>query len=145
MLAPVRMLVPGMIVATVVNLMLSVAVTLTVGLPGPVVGAAVAQTALAFGWLPVLLRRELRLDPGTLRRAALEPLALAIGYGGALLALAESVAPFDPAWPRSAQWLALAGCHVAGTAGYLALAWAVILPATDRREFRQMAGRVVRR
>ena len=144
-LAPVRRLVPGMIAATAVNLTLSVAVTLTVGLPGPVVGAAVAQTALAFGWLPVLLRRGLGLDPGTLRRAALEPLALAVGYGGALLALAESVAPFDPAWPRSAQWLALAGCHVAGTAGYLALAWAVILPAVDRREFRQMAGRVVRR
>jgi O-antigen/teichoic acid export membrane protein len=135
----VRAVLPAILCSTAVNLAVSIAATIAVGLPGPLIGTAAAFLGVSWWWTLRLLRRHFGLAPRSLLGPALAPLGLALPDGAGLLALVELVPAYDPAWPRWAGLGAIAAWLAVAASGYFLLAWFTVVPTADRNEW---AGRL---
>jgi O-antigen/teichoic acid export membrane protein len=119
-----RRLVPMSITSAAVNIAVSTGATFLVGLPGPLIGTAVALLGIQVLWIPFLLRRYFHLPVRGLFASIARPLALAIPFGLLLKLWAIHHEP------RS--WIQL-GASLASAAMILAcLIWALLLNAHQR-------------
>ena len=119
----VRATLPSVLCSAAVNLGVSLAATAAVGLPGPLIGTAVAFAGVTWWWTLLLLRRHLSVSPRLLLAAVAGPGLLAVPYGAGLVALAKVLPAYGQDWPRWASLLAVAGWLAAASGGYFVLAW----------------------
>ena len=85
----VRATLPCVLCSAAVNLGASLAATAAVGLPGPLIGTAVASAGVTWWWTLLLLHRRLSVPPRLLLAAVAGPGLLAAPYGAGLVT-----------WPR---------------------------------------------
>ena len=116
---------PAQLVAALINLGASVALTAFRGLPGPVLGTLVAFLAVNLWFVPMQLRRTFGTPLGALARAVVRPVVPGLAYGAAIWGLARH--------HRPPGWIGLAAESGAAALGFLALAWAFLLSPDDRR------------
>jgi len=131
----VRATLPCVLCSAAVNLGVSLAATAAVGLPGPLIGTAVAFAGVTWWWTLLLLHRHLSVPPRLLLAGVARPGLLAVPYGAGLVILAKVLPAYDPSWPRWASLLAVAGWLAAASGGYFVLAWFLSFPAADRAEW----------
>ena len=130
----VRATLPAVLCSTAVNLVVSLSATAAVGLPGPLIGTAVASAGVTRWWTLLILHRHLSVPPRLLLAAVAGPALLAVPYGAGLVVLAKVLPAYGQDWPRWAGLLALAGWLAAASGGYFVLAWFLAFPAADRAE-----------
>ena len=124
----------AMAVGVPVNLGVSVAGAIWLGPAGPAIGSAISF-GLVYSWMNPLFLRQLYGTPMRgLSVAALGPLTLAIPYTAALVVAVANAPPLPPDVPVASRWVVVATGIAAAGGGYLALAWFLVLPPSDRRE-----------
>jgi len=131
----VRSVVPVIATASLLNISLSVAATLVVGLPGPLIGSAAGFLFVASWWTMRLLTRHFQLSAWRLTWAAFRPLLVGLPLLMGYILVDEFVPPFNREWPRWACWLALTGWLSTAATLYLVAAWWLAVPAADRTEW----------
>jgi O-antigen/teichoic acid export membrane protein len=132
----VRTIVVPAIAATVVNLAASLLFTWQLGLVGPVLGTLVANLAVYFWCLPVLLRRSFGIPLRALAGAVAWPLLWGVPFAAGLWWWAHAHRPWG--------WMGLAAEMGASALGFLALGSVVILSPTDRALWRLRLATLVR-
>src|SRR5262249_19681465 len=132
----VRAILPVYLVGVPLNVAISIAGCYWVGGAGPALGSAVSLAVIWLPWLPLLLRCEFGTPLGRRAAAVASPAALGAPLAVALYALSGAFPLGELGLPIWGQWLALAGFCAAGFAGYLVLAWFLVLPREDRAELR---------
>jgi O-antigen/teichoic acid export membrane protein len=115
---------PGMIAQTVINLFLSLVLTLKFGLIGPVLGTLAGFVAVSSWYLPWLLHHLFQTSPWELTTAALLPMVSAIPLGVAVWWL-SGVLP-----PRG--WIELASEMLLAALLYLGSWWLIGLSAVEK-------------
>ena len=123
----VAALVPVTVVATVINVGLSLALTPALGVVGPLLGTLVAMTLTTVWYVPVLLRRHFGTSLRRLATAVAVPLGWAVPYAGLSLWFAAS---HDPA-----GWLMLLSEMAAWPLIFLSLFWFVGIRKGRRSEY----------
>jgi O-antigen/teichoic acid export membrane protein len=119
--------VPFGVLSTMVNVAVSVAGTMALGLVGPLLGTAVALLCVTSWALPRVLHRALGVPPWALWRAVLAPLRWALAFGIVLWAAAAYRSPRS--W---LEFVAVVGLSVSGA---LVSWWLVTLRAAEREEW----------
>jgi O-antigen/teichoic acid export membrane protein len=119
----VRQLVPQMIALAGLNLTLSIVLTRSLGIVGPLLGTLIAFV-LAGWYVPFLLHRTLFVPLSELLRGVMRPLALGVPWGAALWWFARAHEP--------PGWIGLAGEMAAAGALSLALSWLFVVGRTER-------------
>jgi len=112
------------VIGSAVNLLASILGTKFLGLAGPAIGTTV-MLSLTCVWIPLLLRRDLQIPLGSLCAALVIPVALATLCGVAVLILV-------PTWTRAPGWITLAFRMLVTAAGFLLLAWSLVLDRSER-------------
>jgi O-antigen/teichoic acid export membrane protein len=120
----VRLTVVPYLLATVLNLSLSVGLTFRYGLVGPLLGTLVTSIVVEIWNPPRLLRREFGVPIRSLARSALLPLIVGMPYAAGLWWLARYREPAG--WAELLLTMALAGLF------FLPVAAASILTAVER-------------
>jgi O-antigen/teichoic acid export membrane protein len=118
---------PFAILSTLVNVVISVITTSTLGVVGPLLGTTTGLLLVTSWALPLILYRIFGIPPRTLWGAALAPLRWSLPYAAALWA----VAIYSP--PEG--WLGLIALMGMGAAGGLALWWKLSLGSAERAEW----------
>jgi O-antigen/teichoic acid export membrane protein len=131
----VRATLPAILCSTAINLGVSLSATAALGLPGPLIGTAVASAGVTWWWTLLLLKRHFGVQPRLLLGALAAPAMLAVAYGSALVVVARVFPAYGHDWPRWAGLLAVAGWLAAASGGYFVLAWFLALPESDRAEW----------
>jgi O-antigen/teichoic acid export membrane protein len=127
-------LVPLQLIGAAINLACSVAATILVGAPGPLLGTLVMYVGYT-GWkLPLLLRSHFGTPLQSLAIAVMGPIALGVPYAIALH-VAEQRLSMD-------SWLALGTAAGASALAFLIIAWAAVLSGTERARWRERAAAV---
>lgn len=124
-------LVPIMMISSALNLALSVAGAYAIGLPGPLLGTAIAIAGTTLWYLPAQLHRDFGTPLGGLVRAVAMPLAWAALPALGIWWLARTSPPSS--WPALAVETAAAGALM------LAIWWFFELGAGERAHY---AGRL---
>ncbi len=127
----VAQLVPGTAVQTIINLALSLFLTLKFGLIGPVFGTLAGFLTVSSWYLPCLLNRLFATSVVALAKAALLPLGSAVPFGVILWQLASTFPPLG--------WIELAGEMSLSGAAYLAAWWLIGLNSVERALWRRRA------
>lgn len=122
---------------SVLNLVASVALTLTVGVAGPVLGTLVSYVGLSFWVTPLQLQRTFHIPARSLLRAATVPLLYALPYAAGVYALARRFPP-----PNLLAVAVAGGC--AGV-GFLGLWWLFGFTEEERTRNRERLVHVLRR
>ncbi len=120
----VASLVPVTLVATAVNVSLSLVLTPRLGVLGPLVGTLVATAGTFLWYLPVLMRRVFGIPVRRILGAAAPPVAWAVPYGGVVWWMAHR--------RQDLGWTDLALEMSAATLTYLALWWWLMQRPHDR-------------
>jgi O-antigen/teichoic acid export membrane protein len=120
----VRMIMPGMLVQTGINLMFSIVLTIEWGLIGPVLGTTLGFFAVSVWYLPLLLKRCFATSPAALLKAAVWPMLSAIPFGIGVWFVAL-------AFPAHG-WLEMAVEMSLAAVSYLAVWWLVGLSAREK-------------
>ncbi|UCF41209.1 MAG: lipopolysaccharide biosynthesis protein [Gemmatimonadota bacterium] len=120
----VARLVPVSVVATAINLGLSLALTPRYGVAGPLLGTMCATLLTAAWYVPVLLHRTFGIALGVLARHVATPLLWGVPYVVVLWQLAHR----RPA----IGWATLAIEMAAGALAYLAVWWMLMLTVEQR-------------
>ena len=123
----VALLVPVMLLSAALNICISVAAAFAIGLPGPLLGTAVAITSTTLWYLPRQLHRRFATPVAGLARAVLAPLAWA-SVPAALVWWVSRAAP-------PASWPALAVQVTASAALLLCVWWCFELRAAERAHY----------
>ena len=123
----VARLVPLGLVSTVVNLAISVVLTNTLGLIGPLLGTLAASLCINAWYLPYLLKKHFGVSPGALVRAIATPLIVGLPYGALIVVFASAYPPQN--------WIQLAVDMGGSALVYLALAWVTIFNSIERAEW----------
>ena len=110
-----RVLVPITIVSSVINVVLSIALTYRLGVVGPLLGTLIAVSSTSFWYIPILLQREFSIPSGQLLKAALTPIASGVLFGAALMWIATNHTP--------SGWIILGMEMSAATIGFLSMWW----------------------
>jgi len=131
----VRKALPYFLIGLVVNLSVSITATYWLGYIGPTIGTLVNLIAVALWWCPLVLERQLGTPARRLLLAAARPWLLAIPYGVLLALVASQVELTDYLSGRIVRMLTIAAIIGVSGVGYIALAFAVVVPAADRREW----------
>lgn len=118
-----RIVLPAAVTA-VTNLVLSLVLTKTLGLIGPILGTLIAQTVVPVGMILPRMHRDFGVSVAALCRAVAVPAAWGVPYAFALSWLARAYPPDS--------WLALAALMSASALVYLLLAGRFLLSPTDR-------------
>jgi O-antigen/teichoic acid export membrane protein len=138
----VRAVLPIYFLGIPLNVAISIAGAIHIGVAGPALGSAIGTAAVWMWWLPLLLRRTFDTPLRPLARAAAGPALLGLPLIAATFFLFKSL-PMDwwglPVWSR---WFALGGLMMAAATIYGVPAWFLVLPREDRVEIR---ARVFRR
>src|SRR5262249_30472122 len=121
--------IPTLLVATAVNLVVSLAATWLVGLPGPLVGTLAGVLGVSIWRLPLLLGKHFGTRPGPLLPAAGRPLLLA-----APPALGLYV--FDLQRPPS-NWVELVAAMALTSLLYLAASWVFLFSRRRRKAWQE--------
>lgn len=132
----VRIALPAIAAATVLNVSLSVAATAMLqagfgpraALVGPLLGTTAGLLAVQVWALPLLLRTTFGVEPRELVKAVGGPLLVGVPYAAALHWLAWSHPP--------TSWPALFAAMGLVVAGFLAIAWMLLLTPEDRHLWR---------
>jgi O-antigen/teichoic acid export membrane protein len=119
--------VPGVVAATAVNITASIMATITLGLPGPVLGTLLASTSVYSWFFPWLLHRHFQVPIRKLIAGMAAPVVVGIPYAF-LIAWWARAHP-----PHSWIWLGLD--IVSSTLIYLLLAWVAIFGSAERTEW----------
>lgn len=120
----VAAILPLTVVASLVNLVVSIAGTWAFGWLGPLLGTLMSFV-LVYAWgLPLLLRRDFNVSIRALCRAGAKPLLVGLPYAVAVGWLAFAHRPWG--------WVGLVGEMAGAASVYLALAWAVVLCREER-------------
>jgi O-antigen/teichoic acid export membrane protein len=127
----VAALVPVNIVATSINLAVSVIFTLKLGLVGPLLGTLSATLLTSAWYVPVLLRRTFAVPLADIGRAIVTPVAWGVPYALAVWWIAANTPGIG--------WIGLAGQMGAAVALYMSVAWMMVLDASERAVY---AGRI---
>ena len=123
----IALLVPLGLVSAVINLSLSLALTPTLGVLGPLVGTLVSVVLTSAWYLPILLRRTFGTPVRPLIFAVATPLAWAVPYFGASWWIAQS---HDPS-----GWLLLLSELAAWPLIFLSLFWFLGIHKGRRSEY----------
>ncbi|TWT34631.1 oligosaccharide flippase family protein [Blastopirellula retiformator] len=122
----------------VVNVTLSISLTYSFGLAGPLIGTAVANTFVYFLGLPFLLKSEFQTPHDAIVWAAAKPLLLGIPYAAIIWWLAQ----FRP----DPGWIELAVSMAATASLYLLACWFLIWDAEIREIWRsRLRGLIIRK
>ncbi|MGH9837766.1 MAG: lipopolysaccharide biosynthesis protein [Blastocatellia bacterium] len=124
----IRRWAPFAVLATLVNVVVSVIGTATLGVVGPLLGTTTGLLLVTSWALPLTLHRVFGIPPWTLWQAVLAPLGWGLPYVGALWAVALYYPP--------EEWLGFITVSGLGAAGGLALWWRFSLGGDERREWR---------
>ena len=123
----VARVVPGVVAATLVNIVASIVGTMVLGLPGPLLGTLMAFVSVNSWFYPWLLHRHFQVSVKKLIAAVAAPLVIGIPY--ALL-----ISWWARAYPPRG-WI-LFGLEMAGSALiFLLLAWIAIFTSAERTEW----------
>ena len=125
-----------MILGVVVGVAISVVGSSRCALFGPALGSLANYTLVAIWWLPLLLRRTFGTSIRALARAVAGPALLAVPFTVGLFLLSTQFPVNELAIPVWARWLVLAGGMVVAATVYFVLSWFLVLPQSDRDEFR---------
>lgn len=120
----IRRWMPFAILATLVNLLVSLLGTATLGLVGPLLGTTTGLLLVTSWALPRVINQVFGIPSRTLWRAALAPLRWCLPYA-AVLWLSASYYPPN-------RWLGLVTAAGLGVAGGLALWWRLSLRSDER-------------
>jgi O-antigen/teichoic acid export membrane protein len=120
----IKQWVPFAILATLVNVVVSVLGTAVLGLAGPLVGTTAGLVLITSWALPRVLHNTFRIPPWTLWRAALPPLR----WGLPLVVILRVVAGYH----RPSGWPELCAAVGLGAAAGLALWWRLSLGSEER-------------
>ena len=123
-----RWWVPFAVLSTLVNVVVSVLGTTTLGLVGPLLGTTTALLLVTSWALPRVLRRAFGIPPWTLWQPALAPLRWGLPFATALWAVA--------AYHPPGGWLEFIAMVGPSAAGGLGLWWRVGLRSEERSECR---------
>ena len=125
------LLVKASVAETVINVGLSVVLTLYLGLIGPLIGTAISISLVSVWYHPMLLHRVFGTSRKDLAQAVTLPIALAAPYAIPVLWVARTYPPDG--------WLEL-GTHMAtASLCYLALWWLMMMGPDERA---QILGRI---
>lgn len=120
----IRKILPVMTVQTIINFVASVVFTLKFKIIGPVSGTLLAFVGISMWYLPAILARTFGTKPLDLLFALCEPLIVGAPYGVLAWSFASRYGHPD--------WFGMAWQMTAMALGYLAIAWLVILPKSER-------------
>src|SRR5262249_16001655 len=120
----VARLVPPAILSTIVNLGVSIALTLRCGIIGPLLGTLTASLCINGWYLPWLLKRHFGISLRALASAVTAPLAFGLPFWVCIWWLAQAYPPRS--WLELAMQMAVSGLL------FLTLAWLVIFKAEER-------------
>jgi O-antigen/teichoic acid export membrane protein len=123
-------------IQTVVNLVMSIALTKALGLIGPMLGTTLGYLSVSIWYFPVLMHRAFGVSGGELRRAIAKPVLLGTPFGIATWMLARMYAPTG--------WLMLLAEMMLATACYLCAWWLVLLPKSERHLYTKRVAGVLR-
>jgi O-antigen/teichoic acid export membrane protein len=132
----VRALLPIYFVGIPLNVAVSIAGSLWIGVAGPAIGSAISVSTIWLWWLPYLLRSEFSTPLRPLARAVAGPALLGLPLVAGLYFLTTAIAVDDLAIAVGARWFVLAGGMVMAAMVYFVLAWFLVLPRGDRDELR---------
>lgn len=127
----IALMVPGVVVQTIINLTLSVILTIKFGLIGPVLGTLVGFVTISTWYLPCALHRLFSTSVLLLAKAVALPLVSAVPFALALWRLSMTFPPRG--WVELGSEMSLAATF------YLASWWLVGLSSDERRLWRQRA------
>ncbi len=133
----VATLVPIMLASAAINLAVGITATFVIGLPGPLLGTAVAIATTTLWFLPRQLRRDFGTPVGALARAAAMPLV----WGAAPSVLIVLAA----AWYPPAGWFALGSALAASFALLLGVWWFGELGGAERAHYAERVRMALRR
>ncbi len=123
----VARVVPGVVAATLVNIIASVVGTLAIGLPGPLLGTLLSFIVVYSWFYPLLLHRHFQVPVGKLLWAIATPVMIGLPYSFLIWWLARTHPPRG--------WVTLALELACSTLVYLILAWTAIFRSGERREW----------
>jgi len=124
----IRLWMPFAVLSTLVNVVVSLLGTATLGVIGPLLGTTTALLLITSWALPRALHRVFGIPPRRLWRAALAPLRWGLPYAAALRAIAGYYPPEG--------WLEFFAVMASGSALGLALWWRFSLGSEERSEWR---------
>jgi O-antigen/teichoic acid export membrane protein len=120
----IRRWMPFAVFSTLVNVLVSVIGTATLGVTGPLVGTTAGLLLVSSWALPRTLHQVFGIPPRMLWRAALSPFRWSLPYAATLWAVAHYLPP--KGWIGLVIWMSL------GMAGGLALWWRLSLGSQER-------------
>ncbi len=120
----VRMIMPGLVVQTAINFVFSIALTLKVGILGPVLGTTLGFVCVSSWYLPKLLHQCFATSPLDLARAAGWPIVSALPFAVLVWLMARSFPPRG--------WVDMAAEMSAAALAYLAAWWLVGLSRHEK-------------
>jgi len=121
-----KLVVPA-IVASGLNLVVSLVSTRLFGMIGPLLGSFVAFVTVSLWWLPLLLRQVFGTSLRQLFFAVAKPLGVGIPYALVVYWFARSHTPWG--------WFGLTAEMGLTVLGYFAIAWCVVFSPTERSEW----------
>lgn len=122
---------------SVLNLVASVALTLTVGVAGPVLGTLVSYAGVSFWMTPLQLQRTFHIPARAVLRAATVPLLYALPYAAGVYALARRFPP--------THLLTVAVAGGAAAVGFLGVWWFFGFNDEERARNRERMRHLLRR
>jgi hypothetical protein len=123
----VARVVPGVVAATVVNVIASVVGAATIGLPGPVLGTSLSFVAVYSWYFPMLLKSHFQIPWRRLYPAIAGPVMIGLPYALVIGWFARTHPPRG--------WVPLALEIVGSAFIYLFLAWFSIFSSAERAEW----------
>ena len=120
----VARLVPMSLIATAVNVILSIVLTCWLGPICPLLGTFFSLGLCTMWYLPLLLHKTFQTPLRPLIMAVMQPLVWGLPYGGLLWRFARQHEPWG--------WIGLASEMAAATLLFLALAWVAVFTADER-------------
>jgi O-antigen/teichoic acid export membrane protein len=132
----VRAVLPIYLIGIPLNVAVSIAGSLWIGVAGPAIGSAISIAAVWLWWLPCLLRNEFGTALRPLARAVIRPALLGLPLMAGLYCLSTAIDVHELAIAVWARWFVLASGMMISAMLYFFLAWFLVLPREDRDELR---------
>jgi len=132
----VRAVLPIYFIGIPLNVAISIAGSIWIGVAGPAVGSAISAATIWLLWLPWLLRNQFGTALRPLARAVLSPALLGLPLATGFYLLSATIAPHERTMAVWARWFVLAGGMAVAAMIYFIPAWFLVLPRADRAEFR---------